>query len=738
MSAMITPDLIADAKEAAHLRIADLLRSPDDLTNKLPGIRRKFGKEGASIEAQLKTVVESQLEDAQRGLDVLGMSTSITEQLKGNLSTIDRLCADAQSSISNFSKIEKISKAHQNFKRTKQVIDNFQQLSNNVTRVNQLLEVDSKDPQGSADNLLLIHYQLFQLENFRHETLQKARGFSTDVMNTLNTYFQRVDEIASRFETFLWQLAKNVIPLVKKGNPSTVVRLVKIIEMEERADEMAALQEVGDDSRSRPIKSYRIKFFDVIREGISDQMANMYNEFKGDLPKLMWGMDKAVDDLVLIHDEVVPLFAKRYNIFQFFVLECHRNVYEVVNRTIHGPMDAGAILQLLKWVRDYYSNMSGRLGVGEELLEPRLLDGNEEELIGQYVNLVHDKLSEWLTNLLRTETADFIKRDHAPEIDGNGMYFLTGSIIVFQMFNQQLDIIQNSFRGQLLTDVVKVCTSLIEQFQMTWTEVLDAEHNKFLAKSPELTLGIVEYTCALANDSMRSTEFSDIITARFETLADTPQRQQVLGYITAVRDGFMKLAKHCYTVVIDIMLTDAKPAFSKLHCPEWYEQDLMKLVIGTLEDYCDDLQAHMTEYLFSKLSTDLLDRFLILYIDTMRSKSAKYRMPAAVDRLKSDQALALEFFSKYKSAKRVKASFDVIEKLVAMLESNARIAFLDFYALWKAYPDIPIPMVEDLFGKRDDLDRTTQKELIENVRQKVKEEPLAVTQPSIFSRLPAK
>ena len=33
---------------------------------------------------------------------------------------------------------------------------------------------------------------------------------------------------------------------------------------------------------------------------------------------------------------------------------------------------------LLRWVRDYYASMSGRLGVGEELLEPRLLDDRED------------------------------------------------------------------------------------------------------------------------------------------------------------------------------------------------------------------------------------------------------------------------------------------------------------------------------------------------------------------------
>jgi exocyst complex component 3 len=51
--------------------------------------------------------------------------------------------------------------------------------------------------------------------------------------------------------------------------------------------------------------------------------------------------------------------------------------------------------------------MNGRLGVGEELLEPKLLDDREEEQILEYIKLVRQKLNEWLNNLLNTETRDF-------------------------------------------------------------------------------------------------------------------------------------------------------------------------------------------------------------------------------------------------------------------------------------------------------------------------------------------
>jgi exocyst complex component 3 len=81
---------------------------------------------------------------------------------------------------------------------------------------------------------------------------------------------------------------------------------------------------------------------------------------------------------------------------------------------------------------------------------------------------VRSKLAEWLTNILNTETLEFLERKEPPEMDTNGQFLLTGSVIVFQMFNQQLDVVAPASRGQLLAEIVGECCNTLEQFQNAW------------------------------------------------------------------------------------------------------------------------------------------------------------------------------------------------------------------------------------------------------------------------------
>ncbi|KAJ3284204.1 SNARE-binding exocyst subunit S6 [Borealophlyctis nickersoniae] len=751
----IAADFVAEATEAAVVRIADILRHPDDLTNKLPSVRKRFAMERASVDAQLKTAVESQLDDAQRGLETLLVAREETARVKTNLSSIDQLCADAQNTIKNYGRIKKISRTHQNFVATKAMVEQFQQLNNQVARIQKLLQEDLKEPKGPADNLLLIHYQLQQLETFRNTTMSRARGSTADVLNTLQEYFKKVDQLEQEFDAYLWKIASRTVDLIKAGHASTVIQMVKIIETEERADEIASLQETVsptsfdpeapvsdvDPSRPRPIKSYRIKFFDVLREAIGAEIQDLYESLRDNLPYLLAEADRVVENLILVHDELTPRFPKRYNIFHFYVLEYHRAIYDMVNKILGGELEAVEILMLLKWVRDYYGSMSSRLDVSEELLEPRLLDGKEEDLMNEYVHLVRTKLGEWLSNILGSETLDFLERRAAPETDGSGQYLLTGSIIVFQMFNQQVDVVASSSRGQLLYDVVTECCVTLDEFHKAWMRILDSEYQKVTERSPDLAEGLPEYIVALANDCLRSTEFSEAISTRIEPMLEEPWRSQATAKIKQALEGFMKVSRRCYQILIDIVVGDLKPALALFYCPQWYDQDLMRLVIGTLEDYCDDFRLHMAEYLFNKFTTDLLDRIVLCSIEAMRNKNGKFRMPVAAERIRSDMERLVDFFSKIKSPKRAKAAFDVIEKILAFLESNPRMAFLDFYALWKAYPDVPLEFIELLLGRRDDLDKGQVKEVMEMCRTKAKEEggKLEQVHPTVFSKLaPAK
>src|SRR5436309_2439654 len=101
-------DFVSDAHESAVLRVADLLRHPDDLTNKLPMLIKKIAMERASVEAQLKTVMEGQLDATQKGIDALAKSRQLTESIRSSLVEMDKICGDSENNIKNYSFIQKV------------------------------------------------------------------------------------------------------------------------------------------------------------------------------------------------------------------------------------------------------------------------------------------------------------------------------------------------------------------------------------------------------------------------------------------------------------------------------------------------------------------------------------------------------------------------------------------------------------------------------------------------------
>jgi hypothetical protein len=151
--------------------------------------------------------------------------------------------------------------------------------------------------------------------------------------------------------------------------------------------------------------------------------------------------------------------------------------------------------------------------------------------MASYVTLARGKLTEWLKNILSTETTDFLDRKLPPEMDTSGQYLLTGSVIAFQMFNQQLDVVATTSKGHMLSEIVKECCIVMNEFQNAWIKIVDIEFNKFIQKSNDLNEGLVEYIIALANDCMRSTEFSDTISSRLEAMSDNHYRQMNLDQV---------------------------------------------------------------------------------------------------------------------------------------------------------------------------------------------------------------
>lgn len=98
-----------DAREFAVAKLTELLKHPDDLNGKVTALRRKFAKEKASIDAQLNSGAQTQLDNVQEGLETLLTSQKQCEMINDNMKKIDKLCYGAREMIHDFPRINKVS-----------------------------------------------------------------------------------------------------------------------------------------------------------------------------------------------------------------------------------------------------------------------------------------------------------------------------------------------------------------------------------------------------------------------------------------------------------------------------------------------------------------------------------------------------------------------------------------------------------------------------------------------------
>ncbi|KAI8330458.1 exocyst complex component Sec6-domain-containing protein [Chlamydoabsidia padenii] len=748
-----------DAREVAVAKLAEILKHPDDLNTKIGPLIRKLTKEKASIDAQLNTGVQTQLDYVQQGLETLDISTQSNNRVKDNMQRIDKLCGDTQHMIKDFDRINQLSQIHKNFVATQEKVKSFQALYQRLNQVEGLfqpLQADIFEPQS---DLLQVHYNLFKLEEFRDQTMHQARDSPHDVLITLKTYFRRVDVLSDDFTQHLWHLARNMLVLVEEGCGPTIVIMVKIIECEERADEKALaarqaqanhhdLQQRNHDQQQqqkwrlaegnpRTIKSYRVEFFEQVHQSIVERFDQELAPYKevDDWVGALDTTDFIFNDLELVFDQIVPKFPKKYKIFPYFVLEYHRHTYEMLNQMVDQELDAGSILRLLRFVRDYYATMSTRLGVTEELLEPQLLDGQEQSLVDEYLKLVRTTLAEWTSNLMSSESRDFIERDNPPEESADGQFGMAGAVDMFQIINQQIDVAADANQGMLLYLVVSECSKVIKDSQTFWKRLLTSELRKQLDQPADAPDGFVEYVMALANDQVKCADFADGLLERIVPLVESRYKVQAEEKLATAVEGYLHVASAAREALLDITFSDLKPVFSDLFTVRWYEQPLVPSVIETFKDYCEDYM-HLNKQLFEKLLNDILDRFLVLYLQSMRNRKATFRMDVCLNKMQDDVQISFNFFAKYLAVQDLEDRFDVIEKIHTLLASNRRMIFVDYYSLRQAYPDIPLAFVEDILGKRDDLDKSALKDIMEGIKAKAREyEPQVDTPPTVFSRI---
>ena len=653
--------------------------------------------------------------------------------------------------VKDFEAINAVSKCHINFLQTLEMVDNLENMQSTLNLLRDQLAEDQADRDQTSPNLLNMHFQLSKLLDFRDAALQQSKKARKDVQDTLRRYFVPLEKFSVEFETYLMTLSSILLETLRSGDPSLVVRIAKIVYVEEVADTKARTLQNAQNSQkagkkfnaiagdSRTPRDYKAKFLQAIEDAIAEDFKGCSEAFE-DPSELLENLDWIFQDLVLVQGELTRRTPAEWKIFDVFLEMYHKNTYALLNRLLAQNPDGATILKLLEWVKLYSSTMKADLEVDVKNLSPKLLDGKDNELIEDYLQLIVKKLDEWMAKLEQTEMASFVERTEAPEMSPEGIYGMQGAVIMFQMVSQQIDVAADSGQGRVLASVVGECVRAMGETQQHWLAVINTEVEKVekynpnaKVEMPEPTPGLPDYIIALANDQIRSADYCESISSRIAPLVSAKYKKPIVDGLSAATDGFLDLAKSCLTGFIRIIYNDVKSVFQALFTKEWYTNDQISLIVQTMNEYIQDCREHLNDVLLDLFLDELLDWFLIEYISAMTSNKKAVFKHAALEQIPVEIGLAFNLFHENMEMTQLQARFDILELIIAFLQADLATIQQDWTALkdtcWDAKPAI----VEGILERREDVPKKEAKAMMQELlKVDVSVDP---RQPTILSRV---
>ncbi|KAI5307668.1 SNARE-binding exocyst subunit S6, partial [Ascosphaera atra] len=275
-------------------RLEDLLRYPEDL-DKISTLKAEYSRKKAAVDSQLREGLRDQLETVQRCMNQLGDGQRHVIKTRDELHDIDKLCAESQNTVGDFSQIDKLARIQRGFEATLAMKEKLESFETDLAEIEQLLKEDDDD-LANQPNLLAVHMSITKLRDFRDEAMDQIRRTQDKSAElTLTELFAKLDGVIEWFDEHLGMACMNLIPLVQEENHSMVVRLAVVIMNEEKKDsKVLALQEAQKDHKDlasrfksmnvgpKTVHGYKEKFLKAIKLYAEAQFEQSKSQFLDD------------------------------------------------------------------------------------------------------------------------------------------------------------------------------------------------------------------------------------------------------------------------------------------------------------------------------------------------------------------------------------------------------------------------------------------------------------------------
>lgn len=706
-----------EAVAMAVQRVAGMLQRSDQL-DKVEQYRRREARKKASVEARLKAAIQSQLDGVRTGLLQLHNALCDVKDIQNSLGDVSK---DWRQSINTI----------ENLKDVKDAVVQHSQLASAVENLKNIFSVPEivQDTQDLIEQgeLLQAHRKLMDLERSRDDLMYEQYRMDSgnkQEMDLIRRYFGQVQPLSDELAKQLWMVLQRAMVTVRR-DPTMLVSVVRIIEREKIIDNrmLDRQKQTNFIPPGRP-KRWKERMFQELKETVSRRIEGTQSETR-DSDK-MWLVRQleltrkyVLDDLMVVRNLMVECFPPHYNTFSRFFNNYHAAVAANVRELAAGDLEANEIVSLLTWVLNTYSSvdMMGHPELKAECdvtqLEPLLTQDVVDELLSKYIQTFTSNITGWLRKALETDKKDWMKESE-PEADQDGYYQTTLPAIVFQMFEQNLQVaaqVNDAFKEKVLEQCLKQMSSFLHRYK---EEAINYKEEHL--KDRQLPQCYVQYMIAIINNCQTFKESINSLKRKYSQSAEPSL------YDDAIERTLNDVAREGCQFLLDEVFLDLEHHLNELLTRKWLTgSHAVDTICVTVEDYFSDFAKIKKPY-NQEMTSAAHRRVVVEYMKAVMQKRITFKSPEerkdGADRMikESDQFKLL--FRKLSGSEETDRLCDAIAAIAEVFKlSDTTMLSLEVSTLVSKYPDIREDHIMALLVVRGDASRDTKQKVIETFNQ---------------------
>ena len=576
----------AQAKSAKH--VANMLARPDQL-EKVGQLTWRVSRKKASVEAMLKTAMQSQLDGVRTGLNQLEAALVDMAEIQTGMTEMEAALGGVAEYWDRLREVREENLRHSQLATAKENLRHIFTVPETVAKTEAAIE---------EGRLLQAHQNLVDLENSRDDLLFELHRLghnNTRDRDLLKEYFEAVTDLSSKMEKQLGFILMRTFATVRK-NPKELVSALRIIEREEKVDEDCAMKQrqTGFLPPGRP-KRWREVCMAKLQRSVEEKIEG--NQLESREEGKMWLVRHLevirmvmLEDLRIAKHHLTPCFPPRYNIGQHCISLYHGAVAERLQDILEKGLEGQEYVSLLQWVLQTYPGPelmgSPALGLEKHLVPPLLTDASVARLTDSYLANMRENYAGWMNNTIRQEKEDWCS-DRDPDMDFDGFFHTSSPVIIYQMVDENLQV-SATISQELVHKVLLLGMEQVTRYGTMYRAAIQEYKASYFRERSSLSL-FTRYMIAIVNNCDRFEVLSQEMKGRWWRAGH--HEAEGGGKFETLLKTFQEIRQESVHYLLDEAFLDIESYFNDLITPKWQSgTQAVDTICITLNDYFEDYQ----------------------------------------------------------------------------------------------------------------------------------------------------